>query len=344
MQQSTLSQCITKERVVCWVEASFGSPPLDCWKFVFRKDIHIRVSIKGAAFSEFSSDRLRFRAKERKEISSERHRKGTEWKMARVLHTRKRAHHHLIILPLLQVTYLEIYREHVRDLLASTRAPPSYFQDNDSETDDGSEPGSDSEANSAGGGRPRAPSLRVMVQAKLAAQRLVKRARKLNPKPSAATRFWKAPGEEGDVTIEDDVGSDVASVASSEASVEAPVRSGLSQTKGVSSTLKIREHPDKGPYVEGLTERHVSSWAEMAQLLEEGSKNRTIAATDMNKVSSRSHTVFTLTLTQVGDWFMSDCAAFLLSDAVFFSQFGSGRTKVLNTAYCRQRRRVETSS
>lgn len=228
--------------------------------------------------------------------------------MARVLHTRKRTHHHLINLPLLQVTYLEIYREHVRDLLASTRAPPSYFQDNDSETDDGSEPGSDSEANSAGGGRPRAPSLRVMVQAKLAAQRLVKRARKLNPKPSAATRFWKAPGEEGDVTIEDDVGSDVASVASSEASVEAPVRSGLSQTKGVSSTLKIREHPDKGPYVEGLTERHVSSWAEMAQLLEEGSKNRTIAATDMNKVSSRSHTVFTLTLTQVGDEFISDCA------------------------------------
>jgi hypothetical protein len=242
----------------------------------------------------------------------------------------------------LQVTYLEIYREHVRDLLASTRAPPSYFQDNDSErddSDDGSEPGSDSEANSARGGRPRAPSLRVMVQAKLAAQRLVKRARKA--KPSAATRFSKAPGEEGDVTAEDDVGSEVASVAGSDASAEAPVRGGLSQTKGVSEgargTLKIREHPDKGPYVEGLTERHVSSWAEMAQLLEEGSKNRTIAATDMNKMSSRSHTVFTLTLTQVGGCFISDCprTPFIVFFLILFCQFGSGRTKVLNIAYGR---------
>lgn len=201
----------------------------------------------------------------------------------------------------------------MRDLLARTRAPASYFQDGDSERDDsdtdrdGSEPTSDSEQNGVPGSRPRAPSLRVMVQAKLAAQRLVKRARKAGAAKTPATRFGKSQGEESDAAAgEDDVGSDVASVAESEGSVEAPERSargGVSQTKagnqGARATLKIREHPDKGPYVEGLTERHVSSWAEMAALLEEGSRNRTIAATDMNKLSSRSHTVFTLTVTQV---------------------------------------------
>ena len=63
--------------------------------------------------------------------------------------------------------------------------------------------------------------------------------------------------------------------------------------------LKIREHPKLGPYVVGLTRRFVTSWQDMKDLLAEGQGNRTIGATDMNQQSSRSHTVFSMTITQV---------------------------------------------
>uniref|UniRef100_A0A8B9C4H2 Kinesin-like protein KIF14 n=1 Tax=Anser brachyrhynchus TaxID=132585 RepID=A0A8B9C4H2_9AVES len=51
--------------------------------------------------------------------------------------------------------------------------------------------------------------------------------------------------------------------------------------------LRVREHPVLGPYVEDLT-----SWLEL------GNKQRATAATVMNDKSSRSHSVFTLVMTQ----------------------------------------------
>jgi kinesin family protein 1 len=66
-------------------------------------------------------------------------------------------------------------------------------------------------------------------------------------------------------------------------------------TKG---NLKVREHPATGPYVEDLAKLVVRSFAEIENLMDEGNKARTVAATNMNETSSRSHAVFTLTLTQ----------------------------------------------
>ncbi|KAK5126989.1 hypothetical protein LTR85_008348 [Meristemomyces frigidus] len=66
-------------------------------------------------------------------------------------------------------------------------------------------------------------------------------------------------------------------------------------TKG---NLKVREHPATGPYVEDLAKLVVRSFVEIEHLMDEGNKARTVAATNMNETSSRSHAVFTLTLTQ----------------------------------------------
>lgn len=66
-------------------------------------------------------------------------------------------------------------------------------------------------------------------------------------------------------------------------------------TKG---NLRVREHPSTGPYVEDLAKLVVQSFPEIENLMDEGNKARTVAATNMNETSSRSHAVFTLTLTQ----------------------------------------------
>lgn len=66
-------------------------------------------------------------------------------------------------------------------------------------------------------------------------------------------------------------------------------------TKG---NLKVREHPSTGPYVEDLAKLVVSGFQEIEHLMDEGNKARTVAATNMNETSSRSHAVFTLMLTQ----------------------------------------------
>lgn len=62
--------------------------------------------------------------------------------------------------------------------------------------------------------------------------------------------------------------------------------------------LKVREHPSTGPYVEDLAKLAVRSFGEIEHLMDEGNKARTVAATNMNETSSRSHAVFTLTVTQ----------------------------------------------
>lgn len=64
------------------------------------------------------------------------------------------------------------------------------------------------------------------------------------------------------------------------------------------SSLRVREHPTFGPFVEGLAKFVVTNKEECLQLLDDGTKVRSTASTAMNAVSSRSHAVFTITLTQ----------------------------------------------
>lgn len=58
----------------------------------------------------------------------------------------------------------------------------------------------------------------------------------------------------------------------------------------------MREDATKGVYVEGLVEREVSNTAEALDVLRCGTDNRHVASTQMNRVSSRSHAMFTLTV------------------------------------------------
>ncbi|XP_039083355.1 kinesin-like protein KIF14 [Hyaena hyaena] len=62
--------------------------------------------------------------------------------------------------------------------------------------------------------------------------------------------------------------------------------------------LRVREHPVSGPYVEALSMNVVSSYSDIQSWLELGNKQRATAATGMNDKSSRSHSVFTLVMTQ----------------------------------------------
>uniref|UniRef100_A0A3B4EKU4 Kinesin motor domain-containing protein n=1 Tax=Pygocentrus nattereri TaxID=42514 RepID=A0A3B4EKU4_PYGNA len=62
--------------------------------------------------------------------------------------------------------------------------------------------------------------------------------------------------------------------------------------------LRVREHPIMGPYVEDLSKLAVTSYSDITHLMDCGNKARTVAATNMNETSSRSHAVFTIIFTQ----------------------------------------------
>ena len=76
--------------------------------------------------------------------------------------------------------------------------------------------------------------------------------------------------------------------------------------------LKIKESPQRGIYVEGLSQivnnisndffhffvKSVASQRELLDLLEIGEQTRTVAATRINQYSSRSHTLFMLEIKQ----------------------------------------------
>ncbi|GFY89976.1 phragmoplast orienting kinesin 2 [Actinidia rufa] len=60
-----------------------------------------------------------------------------------------------------------------------------------------------------------------------------------------------------------------------------------------SSNLLLREDAKHGVYVENLSEFEVQTVGDILKLLIQGSSNRKVAATNMNRESSRSHSVFT---------------------------------------------------
>ncbi|XP_063222786.1 kinesin-like protein Klp98A isoform X2 [Bacillus rossius redtenbacheri] len=65
-------------------------------------------------------------------------------------------------------------------------------------------------------------------------------------------------------------------------------------------SLRVREHPRLGPYVQDLSRHLVTDYQDIAELMEQGNDQRTTASTNMNDVSSRSHAIFTITFVQAG--------------------------------------------
>eukprot|EP01059_Diplonema_ambulator_P031351 TRINITY_DN5721_c0_g1_i1.p1 TRINITY_DN5721_c0_g1~~TRINITY_DN5721_c0_g1_i1.p1 ORF type:complete len:1292 (+),score=481.97 TRINITY_DN5721_c0_g1_i1:74-3949(+) len=66
-------------------------------------------------------------------------------------------------------------------------------------------------------------------------------------------------------------------------------------------TLRPREDPKAGPYVENLQAIQVTHYQHIAELLKIGNKTRHTSKTKMNDRSSRSHAVFCLTITK-SEW------------------------------------------
>lgn len=68
--------------------------------------------------------------------------------------------------------------------------------------------------------------------------------------------------------------------------------------KNIKNGLEIREHPALGVYVKGLQEIVIDSPEKMESILVQGQKNRTVASTNMNSDSSRSHSIFIIKVHQ----------------------------------------------
>ena len=68
-------------------------------------------------------------------------------------------------------------------------------------------------------------------------------------------------------------------------------RSGPERRVPVLNALRVRDHPELGVYVEGLTKLPISSPADVEAALERGASLRAVAETAMNAESSRSHAV-----------------------------------------------------
>ncbi|OMJ73454.1 hypothetical protein SteCoe_27847 [Stentor coeruleus] len=64
------------------------------------------------------------------------------------------------------------------------------------------------------------------------------------------------------------------------------------------NNLKVHEDRTRGVFIADLTEEYVSSDEEVYQLMKIGSDNREVGYTNMNAGSSRSHSIFILTVTQ----------------------------------------------
>ncbi|KAI9847579.1 MAG: Kinesin heavy chain [Sclerophora amabilis] len=62
--------------------------------------------------------------------------------------------------------------------------------------------------------------------------------------------------------------------------------------------LPVHEEKSRGVYVKGLLEVYVSSVQEVYEVMRRGGTARAVAATNMNQESSRSHSIFVVTITQ----------------------------------------------
>ncbi|XP_050463014.1 kinesin-like protein KIF14 isoform X2 [Cataglyphis hispanica] len=71
--------------------------------------------------------------------------------------------------------------------------------------------------------------------------------------------------------------------------------------------LKVREHPVFGPYVVDLSQHCVQNYKDLQAWLKVGNSQRATAATGMNEKSSRSHSIFSIILTQTHSDNELDC-------------------------------------
>ena len=62
--------------------------------------------------------------------------------------------------------------------------------------------------------------------------------------------------------------------------------------------LRIHEKAGKGVYLQDVTENYIDSEDQVYQIMRHGNDNRAVASTNMNSESSRSHSIFILTVTQ----------------------------------------------
>ncbi|CAH1787556.1 unnamed protein product, partial [Owenia fusiformis] len=66
--------------------------------------------------------------------------------------------------------------------------------------------------------------------------------------------------------------------------------------KDAKSKLDLKEHPEKGIYVQGLSMHTVHNVSDCNTVMDRGWKNRSVGATLMNADSSRSHSIFTINI------------------------------------------------
>lgn len=92
-------------------------------------------------------------------------------------------------------------------------------------------------------------------------------------------------------------------------------------------SVPIREDAGGGVVCSGLTHKKVATAEEALQVLHEGTLHRTTAATLMNLTSSRSHAVFTVTLTQTSGMPGDDYQLTSKSRFTFVDLAGSERMK-----------------
>ena len=62
--------------------------------------------------------------------------------------------------------------------------------------------------------------------------------------------------------------------------------------------LNIKTDKVKGIFINDITERYIGSEEEVYDIMKIGNENRAVASTKMNDQSSRSHSLFLMTLTQ----------------------------------------------
>ncbi|XP_037786523.1 kinesin-like protein Klp98A [Penaeus monodon] len=69
-------------------------------------------------------------------------------------------------------------------------------------------------------------------------------------------------------------------------------------SENTTHSLRVREHPKLGPYVQDLSNHLVHQYSDIQELMVRGNSIRTTASTHMNDTSSRSHAIFTVTFIQ----------------------------------------------
>lgn len=103
--------------------------------------------------------------------------------------------------------------------------------------------------------------------------------------------------------------------------------------------LRVREHPINGPYIVDLSTIECSSYEDVVYWINIAQKRRLTACTNMNQKSSRSHTIFTLVITQDKD-LDEEFKQSITSKVNIVDLAGSERTHVVNATGIRLKESV----